>query len=91
MIDNIPRVLPTNCDVIIRKGSWEMLPLFELIRDRSNVPEPELYHVFNMGIGITLIVSAAKADAVLRFIKARGQRAWIIGEVKKGRGEARVA
>src|SRR5207253_4203062 len=40
-VDNIPRVLPKNCDVIIRKGSWEMLPIFEFIRDRGNVPERE--------------------------------------------------
>jgi len=89
-IDNIPRVLPKNCDVIIRKGSWKMLPIFELLRARGNVPDPELYQVFNMGIGMTVICAAAKTDAVLRFIKSHGQQAWIIGEVTKGRGVARV-
>jgi phosphoribosylformylglycinamidine cyclo-ligase len=89
-IDNIPRVLPKNCDVIIRKGSWEMLPIFELIRARGHVPEPELYQVFNMGIGMTVIVAAGKADAVRQFIRARGFKAWTIGEVTRGRGEARV-
>jgi phosphoribosylformylglycinamidine cyclo-ligase len=89
-VDNIPRVLPKNCDAIIRKGSWEMLPIFELIRAHGNVPERELYQVFNMGIGMTLIVPQGKADDVLRFIKSRGQQAWIIGEVKTGNGAARV-
>src|SRR5262245_35426799 len=49
-VDNIPRVLPKNCDVIIRKGSWDESPLFKLIREKGRVPEPELYQVFNMGI-----------------------------------------
>ena len=89
-VDNIPRVLPKKCDVLVRKGSWTMLPIFEMIREQGNVPEAELYQVFNMGIGMTLIVSADKADAALRFIKSQKQAAWLIGEVVKGRGEARV-
>jgi len=89
-VDNIPRVLPKNCDVVIRKGSWEMLPIFQIIQARGGVPESELYQVFNMGIGMTLIASAAKADEMLRFIARRGVRAWTIGEVVKGSGVVRV-
>jgi phosphoribosylformylglycinamidine cyclo-ligase len=89
-VDNIPRVLPKQCDVIVRKGSWEMLPIFRLIETRGGVPDEELYQVFNMGIGMTLIVAANQADAVLRFASNRKHRAWLIGEVVKGRGEARV-
>jgi phosphoribosylformylglycinamidine cyclo-ligase len=89
-IDNIPRVLPKNCDVIIRKGSWDMLPIFKIIEGKSGVPEEELYQVFNMGIGMVAIVAAEKADAALQFIKAQKHNAWIIGEVVKGRGESRV-
>lgn len=89
-VDNIPRVLPKTCDAVVRKGSWEMLPIFELLAREGGVVDDELYQVFNMGIGMTVIVSAAKADAVLRFIRARKQRAWRIGEVVKGRGAAKV-
>jgi phosphoribosylformylglycinamidine cyclo-ligase len=89
-VDNIPRVLPDACDVVIRKGSWEMLPIFKIIEERSGVPDGELYQVFNMGIGMVAIVAAKKADAVLRFIHAQKHKAWLIGEVTKGRGEARV-
>ena len=85
-VDNIPRVLPRNCDVIIRKGSWEELPIFRLIREKGRVPEAELYQVFNMGIGMTMIVGVDQTDAVLRFIKSQKQPAWIVGEVVKGRG-----
>jgi phosphoribosylformylglycinamidine cyclo-ligase len=89
-VDNIPRVLPKSLDVVIRKGSWEMLPVFKLIAEKSGVPDEELYQVFNMGIGMIAIVSADKTDAVLKFIKSQKHKAWIIGEVVKGKGEARV-
>jgi len=89
-VDNIPRVLPKNCDVVIRKGSWDMLPIFKMIEARSGVPDAELYQVFNMGIGMVSIVSADQADAVLKFIRAQKHQAWLIGEVVKGNGEAKV-
>src|ERR1051325_6286882 len=89
-VDNIPRVLPKNCDVVIRKGSWEVLPVFRLLAQRGGVPEDELYQVFNMGIGMVAIVAADKADAVLKFIRAQKQRAWLIGEVVKGSGKTKV-
>jgi len=90
-VDNIPRVLPKSLDVVIKKGSWDMLPIFQIIAEKSGVPDEELYQVFNMGIGMVAIVSADKADAALKFIRAQKHKAWIIGEVVKGRGEARVA
>jgi len=89
-IDNIPRVLPRKCDVAIRKGSWEVPPIFQLLAKKGGVPEAELYQVFNMGVGMTLIAAGDKADAVQRFAAAQGHPAWLIGEVVKGRGEARV-
>jgi phosphoribosylformylglycinamidine cyclo-ligase len=89
-VDNIPRVLPKNCDVVIRKGSWDVLPIFELIRLRGRVPEPEMYQVFNMGVGMTLIAAPEKAEAILKFTRAQGQKAWVIGEVTEGRGKARI-
>ena len=51
------------------------------------MPDDELYQVFNMGIGMVTIVSADKADAVLKFIHAQKHKAWIIGEVVKGRAK----
>ena len=89
-VDNIPRVLPKSLDVVIKKGSWDMLPIFQIIEQKSGVPDDELYQVFNMGIGMVSIVAADKADAVLKFINAQKHKAWIIGEVVKGNGEARV-
>jgi len=89
-VDNIPRVLPKSLDCVIKKGSWDMLPIFKIIEQKSGVPDDELYQVFNMGIGMVGIVSADKADAVLKFIKSQTHKAWIIGEVVKGKGISRV-
>jgi phosphoribosylformylglycinamidine cyclo-ligase len=89
-VDNIPRVLPRNCDVLIRKGDWEILPIFQIIRQKGGVSEAELFQVFNMGIGMVLIVAANQADAILKFIHAQKTKAWLIGEVCRGRGRARI-
>ncbi len=89
-VDNIPRVLPAKCDVVIRKGSWEMGPLFQLLAERGGVDEAELYQVFNMGVGMVAIVSAEQAEAALKFIRSQKHKAWVIGDVVKGTGIARV-
>jgi phosphoribosylformylglycinamidine cyclo-ligase len=87
-IDNIPRVLPSKFDAVINKGSWPILPVFELMQSRGKVPEAEMYQVFNMGIGMVVFAAQDQADAVLRAIKASKHKAWIIGEIVKGNGEA---
>jgi len=89
-VDNIPRTLPASCDVVIRKGSWDMLPIFQLIQEKGGVDEAELYQVFNMGIGLTLTVEPESVDAVLAAIAKAKHKAWLIGEVVKGTGECRV-
>jgi phosphoribosylformylglycinamidine cyclo-ligase len=89
-VDNIPRVLPATCDAIIQKGSWEVLPIFQLIQDKGAVPESELYQVFNMGIGMVVLVAPEAADAILEWLKGQGQCAWPIGKVIQGRGRVRI-
>jgi phosphoribosylformylglycinamidine cyclo-ligase len=89
-VDNIPRVLPKDCDVVIRKGSWTIPPIFQLIQAKGGVPDHELYQVFNMGVGMVAIVAPDRADEVLRFIRAQRQRVWSIGEVVKGSGKTRL-
>jgi phosphoribosylformylglycinamidine cyclo-ligase len=90
-IDNIPRVLPANCDAILRKGSWDLPPIFEILRDAGGAPEAELYQVFNMGVGMTLITGAGSADAVVRACRQQGHKAWVIGGITAGRGRARLS
>jgi phosphoribosylformylglycinamidine cyclo-ligase len=82
--------LPNKCDVIIKKGSWEMLPIFKLIQTKGGVSEDELYQVFNMGIGMVAIVSESRVKDILKFIHIQKHKAWEIGEVLAGSGKARV-
>ena len=89
-VDNIPRVLPKSCDVVLRRGSWPVPPLFQILERHGRVPEAELYQVFNMGIGMTLIVASDKATTILKFIQGQKQKAWLIGEVVRGTGRAKV-
>lgn len=56
--DNIPRILPPDCNVEIKKGSWPILPVFEVMQRLGNLPEAEMFRTFNMGIGLVLVVSA---------------------------------
>ncbi|MEI2723217.1 MAG: AIR synthase-related protein [Verrucomicrobiota bacterium] len=72
------------------KAHGTCCPSSKSFETKSGVPDEELYQVFNMGIGMVSIVAADKADAVLKFIRAQKHKAWLIGEVVKGKGEARV-
>ena len=79
LIDNIPRVLPENVDAEIQLGSWPTLPLFKLLASAAHIDDRELHQVFNMGIGMVLIV--AEKDAAKTAKLAGGK---IIGRIVKG-------
>jgi phosphoribosylformylglycinamidine cyclo-ligase len=84
--DNIPRNLPSKLDVRIERGSWEIPPLFQYLQREGKVSESEMFHVFNMGIGMTLTVRANHADEILKALRRTEHSAWIVGEVVKGTG-----
>jgi phosphoribosylformylglycinamidine cyclo-ligase len=89
-VDNIPRILPRNCNAEVRKGWWPIPPIFNYLQESGKVPENEMFQVFNMGIGMTLFAEAEKADAVLRAIRASGMKAWRIGRVARGEGKVEM-
>ena len=64
LVENIPRILPDECGVEIQKGSWPILPVFDVMQSLGNVDEDEMYRTFNMGIGMVFIVNPADMDAV---------------------------
>jgi phosphoribosylformylglycinamidine cyclo-ligase len=84
---NIPRVLPKNVDAVIRRGSWPIQPIFEILQSGGNVCDEEMHEVFNMGIGMTLITAADQADAICRLC---GKDAYIIGQIVRGKGVVRL-
>jgi phosphoribosylformylglycinamidine cyclo-ligase len=85
LIDNPPRILPDGCAIRIRRGSWSIPPVFPWLQRLGNVNDEEMFRVFNMGIGLVLIVADYYADAMTRYISQEVKvPAWIIGEVVSG-------
>jgi phosphoribosylformylglycinamidine cyclo-ligase len=82
--DNIPRVLPEDVDVVIRSGSWPVLPIFEVLRREGRVTFEEMHRVFNMGIGMVVFVSAHDLPRVTKIWAAAGQSFFEIGNVVPG-------
>jgi len=82
--DKISRILPDNVDVRIDKHSWSVPKIFRLIQNKGNVPEREMYHTLNMGLGMVLIVAPGAANAIIAKLKSQKLKAWVIGEVIKG-------
>jgi len=77
-IDNIPRVLPEGVGVRIRKHSWQIPPIFSLIQQKADMRQDEMYHVFNMGIGMVVVVGRDVVDEALEIL---GREASVIGDV----------
>ncbi len=84
LTDNIPRILPDGCSVEIRKGSWPILPVFDLMQQIGNVSEAEMYRTFNMGAGMVVITAAQDAEQVKKQIEATGSATYEIGLVTRG-------
>ena len=83
---NIPRVLPEGMAARLDKKDWEVPPLFHIIQKAGNVEESEMYHVFNMGIGMAVICSKVNVDKMLRDLPG----AKVIGQVVQQSGDVRV-
>ena len=82
--DKIARILPDNVDVKIDKNSWSVPKIFRLIQNKGNVPEREMYHTLNMGIGMILVVEPASANTIISKLKEQKLKSWVIGKVVKG-------
>ena len=88
--DNIPRVLPKDCDVIINKNSWEVQPIFNLIQKCGKISDEEMYHVFNMGIGMVFILNKKYVNKFLKESKELKYNSKVIGYVTSGNGKVKV-
>ncbi len=86
LIDNLPRILPKNCDAVIDTHSWRVPPVFEFLRERGRVDRAEMYQVFNMGIGMVAIVSASDEKKAQSSLRAK-----VIGRIERGSGKTRLS
>ncbi|MFO0872790.1 MAG: phosphoribosylformylglycinamidine cyclo-ligase [Phycisphaerales bacterium] len=83
---NVCRALPGNLDARLDLRSWSVPPIFEFLQRHGNVETKEMFDVFNMGIGYTLVVRPTFADSVVRKLRRLGETAWIAGEIVRGSG-----
>ena len=83
LIDNLPRILPKNCDAMIETESWRVPRIFEILQ--QGIDLAEMYQVFNMGIGMAAIVSEPDAKRTMSILRARR-----IGRIERGSGKTRL-
>jgi phosphoribosylformylglycinamidine cyclo-ligase len=85
LIDNLPRILPTNCDAVIETKSWKIPAIFQILQENGNVDPEEMYQVFNMGIGMVAIVAPRDAVKLMAMLRARR-----IGRIEPGVSKTRL-
>ncbi len=83
---NIPRVLPAGLGARIRRGSWEVPPLFRLIQSGGRIADDEMFRTFNMGVGMVVVVSPTNLHDVEHSLERRGETSFVIGSVVAGEG-----
>ncbi|KPK98291.1 MAG: phosphoribosylaminoimidazole synthetase [Omnitrophica WOR_2 bacterium SM23_72] len=88
--DKIARILPTHVNVRIHRSAWPVPKIFKLIQNKGNIEDKEMYHTFNMGVGMVLVVQAQSAKTIMQKLSALKLKSWIIGEVIRGKKEVEI-
>jgi phosphoribosylformylglycinamidine cyclo-ligase len=79
--DNVPRILPKSCQAVIQRQSWPVLPIFQLLQDKGNIPEAEMLRTFNNGIGLVVVVAEEYLADVLLRLQGLNEQGYVIGEI----------
>jgi len=87
-LDNIPRIVPKPCKAVIYRRSWPVLPVFSLLQELGNVAELEMMRVFNMGIGMMIVVSEQNSLEIMERLAMLGEKPFCIGHVEKREPDA---
>jgi len=82
--ENIPRSIPKGFTANIKKSDVRILPIFDLLQKTGGISEHDMFNTFNMGVGMSIVVSKDEADKALEVLKANGEDAYIIGNITKG-------
>ena len=82
--ENIPRSIPKGLTAKIEKSAVKVLPIFDLIAKKGNIPERDMYNTYNMGVGMSVVVPKDEVETALEILKAHGEDAYVIGEIVKG-------
>ena len=82
--ENIPRMLPDGVRAVVKKDSYKVPPIFDMLQKDGDIDEQMMYNTFNMGLGMVLAVDPADVDKTLEAIKAAGEEGYIVGSVEAG-------
>jgi phosphoribosylformylglycinamidine cyclo-ligase len=85
LIDNLPRILPKNCNAVIETKSWRVPRIFQILEQQGDIDPAEMYQVFNMGIGMVAIVAAQNARHAISILRAKR-----IGQIERGSGKVHL-
>ena len=88
--ENIPRALPDGFGVEIQRKDVRVLPIFDLISKQGKIPERDMFNTFNMGVGMTVILSPEDVDEAISVLKENGEDAYVLGKVTAGEKEVRI-
>lgn len=88
--DKITRILPGNVNVRINKNSWAVPKIFRLIQNKGDIKNEEIYHTFNMGVGMILVVEPKSTKAIISRLAGFRLKSWVIGRVVKGKREVEI-
>ena len=86
LYENVPRMLPQGCGAVIDPGAWEVPPVFHSLQEWGGIPEAEMWHTFNMGIGMVVAVAGDRAHALQEALGVAGEGVFPIGAVVEGAG-----
>ena len=82
--ENLERILPAGVGVTIDRGSWPVPPVFTWLQQLGDVDDEEMYRVFNMGVGLVLVVSPYYAESIQQQLATSGLESWLIGRAIDG-------
>jgi len=85
--ENVARILPKRVQAVFDLYSWPVQPIFRIIQRLGKVDQNEMYKTFNMGLGMVLVVGEKDAEKIVKFLAKMKEKAYIVGEVGKGKGE----
>ena len=90
LLENLPRVLPKNCNAIIETSSWQWPEIFQWLQTEGNVETTEMYRTFNCGVGMVLCVAPKDVDKALSMLIEAGHTAWNIGRIAPGTNQVEL-
>ena len=90
IVGNLARVLPDDCDAVVRRDSWERPRIFAEVQAAGAVTDGEMEEVFNLGLGMLAVVPGDAVNPALDAVRSAGHEAWVVGEITSGRGHAQM-